>query len=99
MGPETEIARTLPYPELGPCLDGVTETCCDGGSTEDSEPRVSILLAPPDISVSWLAATSDSSALSPSFACNQEMAPGEPGALSAEPHTLPEAQGEAEEGN
>jgi hypothetical protein len=29
--------------------------------------------------------------------CNQETAAGEPRALSAEPYTLPEAQGEAKE--
>lgn len=90
-------------PELGPCLDGVTETCCEGGSPEDgrreegSHVSASCL---PHLTPSVLAGGhSDSPALSPSFACNQEMAAREPGALSAEPYTLPEAQGEAEEGN
>lgn len=55
------------------------------------------MLAPPDTQRALAGGCCDSPPLSPSFVCNQET--GEPRALSAEPYTLPEAQGEAEEGS
>lgn len=96
-----ETALTHPYPELG---SGVNEPGCEGGHTEDGRREagqrlVSILLAPPDTQRALAGGHSDSPALSPSFVCNQEAAAGEPRALSAESYTLPEAEGEAEEGS
>lgn len=66
---------------------------------EESQQPASILLAPPDTQRALASGCCDSPPLSPSFECNQETASGEPRALSAEPYTLPEAQGEAKEGS
>lgn len=91
-----ETAPSLPHPELGSHLDPVGETRCDGGSMEDGrrvegQELLSTQLAPPDTQRALAGGHSDSPALSPSFACNQEAAAEEPEALSAEPNPLPEA--------